>query len=241
MAEAAAQEGRHITPQSIKNDMVEYFWRGLSDRIKIRVETRPQDLDDAIIEARKVEQRIGIESKEDRIFVTREAPVINPEFMAKLEKLVQDQPAVAQEKPTCQICDKKGHVGKQCWRLIGAPNRARPNQDQPGRQQGGEGSVRMGQQRRGPRTCYTCGQVGHLRYNCPMNQQRPPSQQQNYPPQQEQGHPDIIGNRQPINPRQEQVAITEIMQKELQQFIENQQRTQQATLNEQKNEMWGQA
>ena len=35
MAEAAAQEGRPITPESIKNDLVEYFWRGLRDSIKI--------------------------------------------------------------------------------------------------------------------------------------------------------------------------------------------------------------
>lgn len=211
--------------------MVVYFWRGLSDRITIRCEKRPSNLDDAVIEARKVEQRIGPEKeekKEDRILLTREAPV--PE-------------KTAQDKPTCQFCEKKGHSAKDCWKIVGGPNRGPTNQRQFSGPPSRAGSVRMGHQRfynqRGPKRCYSCGQTGHLRYDCPLEQQRPASQQQNRPTQ-GQEHTERPNNQPPIINRQDQMAYT---QRDLQQFLEQQQQQQQqgTAWNEQKNEKRGPA
>lgn len=240
MAEAAIQEGRSVTSQSIKDDMVEYFWRGLRDRIKIRVETKPRDLDEAVIEARRVEQRIGKETedeKEDRILMTTETPVANPDLMARLESLLN-------AKPTCQICGKRGHLAKECWQLIGPPNRRPSGPVRPQRQQMGSGTEQIGQPQaydpaRDSRRCFGCGQIGHIRYNCPDRQH----QGQNQRLQQERGQGDAPARHPPLNMRQEQVALTEITQRDLQQFLDQHQRDQGATSawSDQKNERWGQA
>ena len=212
MKEAATQEGRPINSESIKRDMVEYFWRGVQDRIKTRVERRPRDIDEAVVEARKVEQQIGKEimnKPDDRILVTRETPASNPDIRAAWGK------SNGQIKPDCQFCGRRGHIARECWKIIGKPNQTAQRTYEPRVQQGRTTRQSASPQRKfigagDPRRCFGCGKEGHIRSNCPEQRFQPSTQQQEQRAQQQKSWPENLAFRQQRDVRQDQGAVAKV-------------------------------
>lgn len=154
-------EKRCILLQKTEKDKVMCFIRGITATLRMFVIQRnPQNWQEALHTARLANESVHIlpqfnRTADDQMQISSVMQCIKSQndTIAKLSESVQkltvskNEPAVcAVSGVTCQMCDKPGHIAKNCNQL-----------------------PRFTGQKKEERRCYKCGTVGHIQRNCRKN------------------------------------------------------------------------